>query len=261
MIEQTLRDLAAAGAPSVVAPPFLAERVVARRARSKRRRRLTASLTLAGLSVGGSIAARSGGEARFYEVYQPSGAMTPTVGIAETLVVDRTLEPQRDDVVQLSFVNAGTSLSVKRVIGLPGDVIACPASSDGYCHAWTRNGQALSEPWIGRDRLHPPGGPAPLPGFFIDRGGRIAAFPAVTVTPGQVFLLGDNRDNAVDSRNSQPVLQQLSAIKGVGVQIIGTDGHRRPIPGAPPHDVPGPGGTIDPPGTRPTSNSVPAPTG
>ena len=260
MTEHALRDLAAAGATSVVAPPFLAERVLALRARSVRRRRLGASLALAGLVAGGALAARSGGETRFYEVYQPTGAMAPTVGVGEHLVADRTLLPQREDVVELSFANGGTFLAVKRVIGLPGDVIACPASTDGYCHAWTRNGRPLSEPWIGRDRLYPPNDPAPLPGFFVDGGSRIVPFPAVTVTSDHVFLLGDNRDNAVDSRISKPVLQKLSAVKAVGVQVIGTDGHRRPIPGASPHDVPGPGGTIDPPAAPPTSNSNPVTT-
>ena len=91
MTAQTLRDLAAAGAPSVVAPPFLAERVLALRARSVRRRRVGVSLALAGLVAGGAVAARSGGETRFYEVYQPSGAMAPTVGVGEHLVADRTL--------------------------------------------------------------------------------------------------------------------------------------------------------------------------
>ena len=112
MTEQTLRDLAAAGAPSVIAPPFLAERVLALRARTvRRRRRVGASLALAGLVAGGSVAARSGGEARFYEVYEPSGSMAPTVGVGEHLVADRTLPPQRDDVVELSFANGGTTSS------------------------------------------------------------------------------------------------------------------------------------------------------
>jgi len=206
------------------------------------------------------VAARSNGQARFYEVYIPSGSMIPTLGIGEHLVADRTLTPQHEDVVQLSFTNGDTGLAVKRVIGLPGDVIACPAEQDGYCHGWTRNGQALSEPWIGRDTAYPPGDPAPMPGFFVDSGDRIAPFPAVTVTPAHVFLLGDNRDAAVDSRLSHPELQELSAVKGVGVQVIGTGGHRRPIPGAPPHDVPGAGGTIDPPAAPPTSNSNPVTT-
>jgi len=74
-----------------------------------------------------------------------------------------------------------------------------------------------------------------------------------------VFVLGDNRDNAVDSRLSDPALQELSGIIGVGVQVIGKDRRHRAIPGAPQHDVPGPGGTVDPPAPLPPANSVPGP--
>jgi len=72
-----------------------------------------------------------------------------------------------------------------------------------------------------------------------------------------VFVLGDNRDNAVDSRLSDPALQELSGIIGVGVQVIGRDRRYRAIPGAPQHDVPGLGITVDPPAPLPPGNSGP----
>lgn len=260
MTEQTLQALAAAGAPSVHAPPLLAERVVALHHRSVRRRRVGASLALVGLVAGGTVAARGDGEGRFYDVYLPSESMAPTVAATEHLVADRTLTPGRDDVVELRVSNAGDTFStVRRLIGLPGDVIACPAGTDGSCHAWTRNGQPLPEPWVGRDPSYDPTEseqPA-LPGFFVGRGEAIAAFPAVTVTPGHVFLLGDNRDNAVDSRLTDPALQELAGITGVGVEVVGTDGRRRAIPGAPRHDVPGAGGSVDPAGPPPPAKSAP----
>lgn len=97
MIEQTLRQLAAAGAPSITASPFLAERVLALHHRSvRRRRRVGASLALVGLVAGGTVAARSEGQSRFYGIYTPSGSMAPTVSQEETLMADRTLTPERD---------------------------------------------------------------------------------------------------------------------------------------------------------------------
>jgi signal peptidase I len=265
MTEQTLQALAAAGAPSVLAPPDLAQRIVAQHRRSTRRRRLGASIALAGLAAGGAVAARSTGDSRFYEIYMPSPSMTPTVGVGEHLLADRSLKPEHEDVVQLVIRNnGGASLQVKRVIGLPGDVIACPAGADGYCHAWTRNGRALSESWVGRDKPDAPGSSTPQPGFFVDLGTRIAPFPDVAVTPDHVFVLGDNRDNSVDSRTTYPSLQELADVKGVGVQVIGAGGSHRSIPGAPPHEGPGDGRNIDPPGPLPTANSsgvVPKPSG
>jgi signal peptidase I len=263
MTEQTLQALATAGAPSVVASPFLAERVLALHHRSVRRRRVGASLLMVGLVAGGTVAARSGGHERFYGIYTPSGSMAPTVATQETLVADRTLTAQRDDVVQLRVRTDGFSgLSVRRVIGLPGDVIACPAGPDGYCHGWTRNSRPLAEPWIGRDLANSPQAgdqpPPAMPGFFVDSGDRIVPFPAVTVTAGKAFLLGDNRDNAVDSRLSKPALQDLAGIEGVGVEVIGKDGRHRSIPGAPRHEVPGTGRNVDPPAGPPPAQVAPA---
>lgn len=255
--ERTLRDLAEAGSPSVAIQPFLAERVVALRRRSRRRRRIGVSLALAGLVAGGVVAARRSGETRFYSVYEPSSSMAPTLTVGEHLLADRTLTPSRGDLVEVHGNYEGhVFTSVRRVIALPGDVIACPAGRDGHCHGWTRNGQVLSEPYIGRDPgSPPPPGMTVLPGFFIGGGGDIAPYAAVTVTPGHFFELGDNREFAVDSRMRG--LAQLSGIDGVGVEVVGTDGRRRAIRGAPQHEVPGPGGTVDPPGELPTSRSQP----
>ncbi len=257
MTEQTLRALAVAGAPSVVASPGLAEQVLSLKRRSERRHRIGACLALVGLAAGGAVAARSTGPSRFYETAIPSGSMAPTLRIGERLVADRTLSPTHDDVVQLTMSNGGSQgLAVKRIIGMPGDVISCPPGADGYCHAWQRNDQVLAEPWIGRDVMSAPGDPETAPGFFVDAGDRIVPFPAVTVTPGHLFLLGDNRDNSVDSRISDPVLQELSGVVGVGVEVIGTDGTRRSISGAPAHEAPGAGRSTDPVGPLPTSDSV-----
>lgn len=254
--QDALCALASAGAPSVTAAPLLAERVVALRQRSRRRRRRGAAIVLAGVAAGGAVAARSTDPSRFYSVDEPSYSMAPIVRVDEHVVLDRTLTPSRGDLVELLGTNAGQRFeTIRRVIGLPGDVIACPAGADGYCHGWTRNGEVLSESYIGRDHGSPGPATTPQPGFFIDRGSDIAPYPALTVTPGHFFALGDNRDLAVDSRSYG--LAKLSGIEGVGVQIIGADGHRRAIPGAPAHQVPGPGGSIDPPAPLPTSGSQP----
>ncbi len=256
MTEDTLRDLAAAGAPTVTAPALLAERVLALRQRSRRRRRRGASLVLAGLVAGGVVAARSGHGSRFYSVDEPSYSMAPTFVVDEHVVLDRTLTPSRGDLVELQVTNAGQRFeSVRRVIGLPGDVIACPAGADGYCHGWTRNGQVLVEAYLGRDRGSPGATTAAPPGFFVGHSEDITPYAAVTVTAGHLFELADNRDLGVDSRMYG--LVSLSGLRGVGVEIIGADGRRRAIPGAPPHQVPGPGGSIDPPASPPGSGSQP----
>jgi len=70
---------------------------------------------------------------------------------------------------------------IKRVIGLPGDVI----DIDFEGHIVYRNGEAVSEPYIAE--------PTARRGEFEG---------PVTVPAGCVFLMGDNRNHSADSRNS-----------------------------------------------------------
>ena len=224
-VEALLQELDRAGTPSLTAPPYLAEKVLARR-RHRRQRR--GALALIALVAAGTVGARSLGESRFAYSYVPSGPMEPTLHIGERLVFDRTLTPVYGDVVVVDATRDGESFTTRlRVIGLPGDVVACPAAADGRCHGWTRNGAVLEEPYVAdADPVAPVG----------------AVFGPVTVPSGQLFLLGDNRGNAVDSRFA--VTYDLSRVDGVGVAVQGADGRLRPLSGAPAHE--GPSGNVDP---------------
>ena len=233
--EATVQALARAGEPSVVAPSFLAERVLAL-SRRRRVRRRTLLVAVVGLGlVGGTVAARSTGHSRFLSVYEPSGSMGSTVAEGEHLIVDRTLEPTYGDVVDMRYSAGGyAGTTIRRVIGLPGDVIACPAGPDARCHAWTRNGAPLDEPFV--------------------QGDDTAVVAPVAVGPGELYVLGDARDNAVDSRLwDSPA--RLDDVIGVGVEVVAANGRARPVAGAPPHERPGQT-NIDPP-TMPTSAVVP----
>lgn len=82
--------------------------------------------------------------------------------------------------VGLRPVDAGQHL-VKRLIGLPGDVVSC----QGPGQQVTVNGVALDEPY-----LAPGSDPCGMP--F-----------SVTVPPGSLWVMGDNRDHSEDSRYHQ----------------------------------------------------------
>lgn len=83
--------------------------------------------------------------------------------------------PERGDVVVIRLRVQGDELLIKRVIGLPGDVVSI---SDGNVFV---NGEALAEPYLGVRTL--------------------GIYGPTTVPPLHIFVLGDNRGSSNDSRS------------------------------------------------------------
>ena len=163
--------------------------------------------------------------------YVPSGSMEPTLLIGDALLASKypsgysaaslpiqiTLPetgrvfggmPKRGDVVVFRWPGDRSQAWVKRVVGLPGDRIQMrqgqlfindhPASlkADGIGEAEDDNGGA--EP-ANRYIETLPGGVAHAI-FKLHDNGRLDNTPEVTVPPGRLFVMGDNRDNSADSR-------------------------------------------------------------
>lgn len=217
--------LAAAAAPAVSAPPALAETVLARAARGTARRR---AVRRRGLAAGAALALTAAlaaatlpGRGDHFEWVQPSGAMLPTVGIGQTVVFAKDPQPVlRGDVVLMTHRDGHDGMS--RVVGLPGDTVACPDNGKGRCDAVTVNGVALDETWLD---------------------GPTAPFAAAVVEPGEVFVLGDARSAANDSRavGAQP----LAGIKGAAIGRL-RDGTLTRLPGTPDRPVPDGEDIVDP---------------
>ncbi|WEV52945.1 signal peptidase I [Bifidobacterium sp. ESL0704] len=146
----------------------------------------------------------------FYVV--PSRSMETTLDIGDHIVTNRLAKPilklRRGDVVVfkdpanwLKSENAFASNDlVKRLIGLPGDVVACK----GYGEPVTINGVPIDE------------------SSYLKAGEKPSKFAfKVKVTPGNVFVLGDNRGNSADSRyhpnDGNHGLVPLDRIKGVAM--------------------------------------------
>jgi signal peptidase I len=111
-------------------------------------------------------------------------SMEPNLHSNQRLVVEklsyRFHGPQRFDVVVLKLPSQGEELLIKRVVGLPGEVVEI---QNGQVYI---DGKPLEEPFLnGQTR----------PG----RNGR------VVVPPLHVYVLGDNRDHSNDSRSFGPV--------------------------------------------------------
>ncbi|WP_162788609.1 signal peptidase I [Amycolatopsis albispora] len=101
---------------------------------------------------------------------------------------------------------------VSRVVGIGGDTVLCCDHRD----ALVVNGIPVHEDYLGPDR-----------GTFPFR---------VVVPPNSVFLLGDNRGNAFDSRafadSPERAALPLSAVRGRVVAERGADGAERNLPQA-----------------------------
>ncbi|MBR4414717.1 MAG: signal peptidase I [Aeriscardovia sp.] len=141
----------------------------------------------------------------------PSGSMENTLMIGDRIMtskLDGKLTPlKRGDIIvfkdpghwlttQEDDVPGGGFL-VKRLIGLPGDDVACCDASGDI----TVNGQPINE-----TSYLKPGDPPSLIRFNV------------VVTPGNLFVLGDNRSNSADSRyhlNENDGLVPVSDVVGV----------------------------------------------
>ncbi|MEI6372493.1 MAG: signal peptidase I [Actinomycetes bacterium] len=226
-----LRDLAATAAPATKCPQDMASRVLARRRRTRVRRRLVVAgaLTL----VAGSLAAGTWvGHSRYFGYYEPSATMAPTINAGDTAVLDKTLTPQRDDLVLVTVTADGAPFdALKRVIGLPGDTVACPATPEGSCDGVEVNGIRIDDAYLAALTTKP--------------------FPATKVPADRLFLLGDNRAESSDSRNWQPL--PPTPIKGVVVEIRRPGQAPEAVPGAPAHERPG-NNLIDPLGPVPPAS-------
>jgi signal peptidase I len=115
-----------------------------------------------------------------------NGAMVPTFLPGDHVIVHRTAYhaagPQRGDVVLYRYPDEKGKRFVHRVIGLPGDRIEIRTQSLSV------NGEVVTEPYVQHTDQ-------PLePGNVRDHIG------PMTVPPEAYFVLGDNREESLDSR-------------------------------------------------------------
>lgn len=114
----------------------------------------------------------------FQPFFIPSGSMEPTLQVGDRIIVSKFTyyfnELKLGDVVVFKYPLDPKRDFIKRVIGVPGDVIEARDSQ------LLVNGLIVPEPYVPRD---------------------YGDFGPVEVPEQHFFVLGDNRTNSQDSRN------------------------------------------------------------
>ena len=174
----------------------------------------------------------------------PSGSMIETLAIGDFIFVNKfayrseipysllgvripgggtTLkewsEPERGDVMVFRYPNDPMTDYIKRVIGLPGDEIRLRrnelyVNGEKYARSFVRSIEYTDKncvPNKGRVYMENDGANE-YPIILRDGPDAFENYGPITVKPGHVFVLGDNRDNSADSRTGWQV--PMGNIKG-----------------------------------------------
>ncbi len=109
-------------------------------------------------------------------------SMEPTLSGRQRLIIEKVSyklhTPERGDIIVIK-VPQSSELFIKRIIGLPGETFEI---REGIVYI---NGQPLSEPYVNG----------------VPRGN----YPLLTIPDGYIFVMGDNRNNSIDSRSFGPI--------------------------------------------------------
>ena len=150
------------------------------------------------LAVAVALAAAARAAVHIYSI--PSRSMNPTLRIGDQILVTRYIrtEPDRGHVVVFHSPVDQNELLVKRIIGVPGDLV---------------------DSRLGRVRI----GGHTLPEPYVLRQAASGAIESQVIPADSYYVLGDNRDDSLDSRSWGVVPRE--AIVGRARMVLWSSAH------------------------------------
>ena len=158
----------------------------------------------------------------------PSGSMLPTIEVGDRILVDKmayrleipftdivvleTGQPKRGDVV-IFVSKAADERLVKRVIGLPGDLVSMVNNQlviNGQIirYSPSKDQRYFRESLLGIEHLVQ----------FVKVPNARDTFNNIAIPEGFIFVMGDNRNNSMDSRYYG--LVPLEEIQGKAINVL-----------------------------------------
>lgn len=142
--------------------------------------------------------------------YVKGASMEPNFYDHEYLIIDelsyRFREPDRGEIVVFRYPRDPRQFFIKRVVGLPGETIEITDGRVIIYNNFYPNGTVITEDYI----------------FTESTNGKIKT----TLGADEYFLLGDNRDESMDSRSFGPVTKDALIgrvwVRGLPFSRVGT---------------------------------------
>jgi len=137
--------------------------------------------------------------------YVEGRSMQTTLEPGDRVLIVKPVDRQRFDVVVVVDPQEG-GIDIKRIVGLPGDVVSMVP------HVVDTGGGATgvygSQLYINSQPYDEPYATSVLP----------TSLRPIKVPPDHYYVMGDNRDDSVDSRSYGPI--KAENVRGVGVAVV-----------------------------------------
>jgi len=136
--------------------------------------------------------------------YVEGRSMQDTLQQGDRVLIFKLLRRERFDVVVLNDPEEG-GIDIKRIVGTPGDVVSVvPHVKDVGRHQVVYGGEL----YVNAQPYEEPYAASAIP----------SSLPPAKVPEDSYFVMGDNRDDSIDSRQYGPV--KAKNIRGVAVAVV-----------------------------------------